>query len=527
MKAQRREEIFSTREIQEFFPAERRGHRLTCHADGSGSCRRGVLSIVANKGGGAGACLRESESGWIVAVGQYRNVIIGSGEAGKWMAWTLGAQGERTVVVERGQLGGACPNVACLPSKNEIYSARVQSLIRRAGEFGMDTGALAVKMAGVYERKRKMVEGEARIHRDNFKASGVEVVMGEARFVEARTVAVAIAGGGESLLRGERIFLATGSRAAMPAVPGLKESGAMTHVELLDLERVPEHLVVLGGGYVGLEFAQAMRRFGSRVTIVQRSGRLLPMEDADVSAAIEELMRDEGIAVRAGAELKAVHGKSGEMVKLAIEVAGTREDIQATDILVATGRTPNTDRLDAASGGIELDGRGYIRVNERLETTADGVWAMGDCAGSPQFTHVSFDDYRIVRDNLGGGARTTRDRLIPYCLFTDPEVAHVGLSETGAKAKGIAYRMAKIPMTAILRTHTISEPRGFAKLLVGADDRVLGFTAFGAEASEMMVAAQMAIVGKTPLQALRQAIFTHPTTAEGFQTLLARIPAAG
>ncbi len=459
-----------------------------------------------------------------MAIEEFENVIIGSGEAGKWMAWTLGKRGEKTVMIERWLLGGACPNVACLPSKNVITSARVHSLIRRGQEFGMETGALKVNMAGVFERKRKMVDGDAQIHRENFKASGVEVVMGEGRFIEARTIRVSLNAGGERSFRGRRVFLSTGSRAAIPSVPGLKESGPMTHVEALDLERVPEHLVVLGGGYVGLEFAQAMCRFGSRVTIVQRPPRLLPTEDADMSDAILQLMRDEGIDVLLGTELKRVAGRSGDAVTLTVNAPDGEKQIAATDILVATGRTPNTDHLDVEKGGVELDPRKFIRVNDRLETTASGVWAMGDCAGSPHFTHVAYDDFRVVRDNLDGGTRSTAGRLIPYCVFTDPELAHVGLHEAEAKARGIAYRVAKIPMTMVLRTHTISEPRGFLKMLVGTDDRILGFTAFGAEASEMMVAAQMAIVGRIPLQTLRQIIFTHPTMAEGVQVLLTKIP---
>jgi pyruvate/2-oxoglutarate dehydrogenase complex dihydrolipoamide dehydrogenase (E3) component len=366
-----------------------------------------------------------------------------------------------------------------------------------------------------------MVEGLIELHLNNFKASGAELVMGEARFTEPKTVEVALNAGGSRLLRGERVFLCVGSRASIPNVPGLAAAGPMTHVEALNLERLPEHLVILGGGYVGLEFAQALRRFGSRVTIVQRGKQLLEREDADVAKAILDLMRDEGVEVMLQAEAFQVTGHSGTAVKLQVRDGASERTIEASDILVAAGRTPNTDRLEAAKGNVRLDSRGYIHVNEKLQTSAADVWAVGDCAGSPQFTHAGFDDFRVVMDNLAGGNRTTLGRLIPYCLFTDPELAHVGMNESEAKVKGVAYRIARLPMSMVLRTRTLSQTRGFAKALIGADDRILGFTAFGAEASEMMAVVQTAMLGSMPYTALRDAIFTHPTAAEGLNDLFA------
>ena len=298
----------------------------------------------------------------------------------------------------------------------------------------------------------------------------------------------------------------------------------MTHVEALNLERLPDHLVILGGGYVGLEFAQAMRRFGSRVTIIQRGPRLLEREDPDVADALLELMKDEGIEVLLQAEVLKVTGRSGTGVALRVRPGTTERTLEASDILVAAGRTPNTDRLDVAKAGVELDARGYIRVNDKLQTSAADVWAMGDCAGSPQFTHVGYDDFRVVLDNLAGGSRTTRGRLIPYCLFTDPELAHVGMNETEARAKNVPYRIARMPMAMVLRTRTLSQTRGFVKALIGADDRILGFTAFGAEASEMMAVVQTAMLGGMPYTALRDAIFTHPTAAEGLIALFGNVP---
>jgi pyruvate/2-oxoglutarate dehydrogenase complex dihydrolipoamide dehydrogenase (E3) component len=452
----------------------------------------------------------------------YQNLVIGSGVGGKLLGWTLAKRGQKTVVVERAMIGGACPNVACLPSKNVIYSAKAVALVDPHRGLGVTKGQLEVDMPAVTRRKRKMVDDLVAMHLANFKASGAELVMGEARFVEPKTVEVSLNGGGSRRLRGERVFLCLGSRASIPPVPGLADARPLTHVEALNLERVPDHLVIVGGGYVGLEFAQAIRRFGSRVTIIQHAGQLLEREDADIARAVEELMRDEGIDVVLRAEILDVAGRSGDSVKLRLRAGGSETTLEASDILVAAGRTPNTDRIDVAKAGIELDASGHIRVNERLQTTAAEVWAVGDCAGSPHFTHVSEDDFRVVLSNLDGGNRTTRDRLIPYCLFIDPELAHVGLSEADAQAKGVSYRLVKQPMAAVLRSHTLSETRGFAKALIGPDDRILGFTALGAEASEMMVAVQVAMLGGLPYTTLRDAILTHPTTAEGLIGLFSR-----
>lgn len=453
-------------------------------------------------------------------VEQYHNLIIGSGEAGKYLAWNLAKMGQKTALVERSMIGGSCPNIACLPSKNVVHSAKAISLIDPTKGLGVVTGSYKVDMAGVARRKREMVEGLIELHLANFKASGVELVMGEARFTAPKTIEVIPNNSGaHRVLQGDRMFLCVGSRASIPVVPGLASAKPMTHVEALDLERLPAHLVILGGGYVGLEFAQAMRRFGSQVTIIQHGPRLLDREDADVSDALLELMNDEGITVILKAEVLSVEGRSGSGVKLNVRSGETEKNIEASDILVAAGRTPNTDRLDVARAGVELDKRGYISVNEKLQTSAADVWAMGDCAGSPQFTHAGYDDFRVVLSNLTGGNRTTHERLIPYCLFTDPELAHIGLSESEVKARNLPYRLFRIPASMVMRMRTLSETDGFIKALIGADDRILGFTAFCAEASELMAAVQVAMLGDIPYTMLRDAIFTHPTASEGLMVL--------
>jgi len=457
---------------------------------------------------------------------RYDAVVLGTGEAGKYMAWHLGSSGKRTVVIERKFIGGNCPNVACLPSKNVIQSAKVASYFQRGKEFGMLTDKWTVSMPGVRARKREMVDGLHQVHMDNFARSKAEIVMGEGRFIGDRTLKVSLAGGGERILRGDQVFINTGTRAAIGNTPGLAEASPLTHIEALELDVVPEHLLILGGGFVGLEFAQAMRRLGSRVTIVERNDRLLHNEDLDVSEAITQLFQDEGIVTVANTSLGRVEGKSGQGVRLYGSRRQSQIIVEGSHLLVATGRIPNTDGIGLDLAGVKITKKGFVDVNERLETSAPGVWALGDCAGSPLFTHISFDDFRIVRDNLGGGRRTTTGRQVPSCLFTDPELAHVGLDESQAKQQGIAYRLAKIPMAAVLRTRAMSETRGFLKVLVAAaDDQILGFTGFGEGAGEIMATVQLAIRAGIPYTVLRDMTITHPTLAEGIVALLSKVPA--
>jgi len=457
---------------------------------------------------------------------KYEILVIGSGEAGKWTAWTMADEGNRTAMVERRWLGGSCPNIACLPSKNVIYSARVGSLARRGAEFGLEMDQLRINMAGVQQRKREMVEAEHQFHAKRTADAGIELIMGEGRFVAPKTVEVALNGGGTRRIVGERVFLDLGSHSAMPNVPGLAAANPMTHIEVLDLDRLPGHLIVIGGGYIGLELAQAMRRFGSDVTVIEQGAQLADREDPDVGTALLDLFHDEGIKVLLRTHISRIEGQSGKEVRVRAKEGPGERTIEGTDLLVATGRTPNTKGIGLEQVGVELDERGYIKVNDRLETTATNVWAMGDCAGSPQFTHVAYHDFRVVRDNLKGGNRTTKDRIVPFCMFTDPELARVGRNESEAKRDKLEYRIAKLPMANVLRTHTIAEPRGFMKMLIGKDsDEILGFTAFGVEASELMAAVQTAMIGRMPYTILRDAIFPHPTISEGLVYLLQQIAA--
>jgi pyruvate/2-oxoglutarate dehydrogenase complex dihydrolipoamide dehydrogenase (E3) component len=459
---------------------------------------------------------------------EYDLVVLGSGEAGKYIAWTMATRGQHVAVVERRYVGGSCPNIACLPSKNIIHSAKVVSLLQRRMEFGVRAADATVDMTAVRARKRAMVDGLVEMHRGKYEASGTELVMGRGKFIGPRTIEIVLNDGGIRTLRGKNVIISTGSRSTLPPIPGLQEAAPLTHVEALELDRVPQHLILIGGGYIGLELAQAFRRFGSQVTIVERNATLIHREDADVAGAITDLFRDEGIKICTGTVVERVDGTSGEGVKLECRPGGANLVIEGTDLLVAAGRIPNTDGIGLELAGIELDHRGHVQVNERLQTTAEGVWAVGDCAGSPYFTHIAFDDFRVVRDNLAGVQRVTTGRLVPFCLFTDPELARVGLSEKETQQRGIRYRQFKVPMIAVLRTRTLSETRGFLKALIEADsDRILGFTAFGAGAGEVMAVVQVAMAAGLPYTALRDAILTHPTIAEGLIALFTSTPTEG
>jgi len=369
---------------------------------------------------------------------RYEMLVLGSGIGGKILAWQMAKSGHRTAVVERKLIGGSCPNTNCLPSKNEIWSAKVADLVHHADRFGIVTGSVATDMKRVLARKRDMVDGLIAMHLDQYKASGAELIMGTGRFIAPKTIEVNLNDGGTRVLTGDRVALNLGTHAAIPDIPGLAAAKPLTNVEALELDRLPDHLVVIGGGYVGLELAQAYRRFGSRVSIIETGPQLASREDSDVAAALLEMLRDEGIAVHLEAKVLGVQGRSGQTVSLQLRTPSGDQTIEGSDILVAAGRTPNTAGIGLEVAGVALDPRGYISVSDRLETSAPDVWAIGECAGSPQFTHVSEDDFRIIWDNLAGGDRTTRGRLIPYCMFTDPPLARVGLSEAEARHQGIA-----------------------------------------------------------------------------------------
>ncbi|MGA9571965.1 MAG: FAD-dependent oxidoreductase [Candidatus Acidiferrales bacterium] len=461
-------------------------------------------------------------------VEEYDLVILGDGTGSTLAAWTFAGEGKRVAVVERKYIGGSCPNIACLPSKNIIHSAKVAAYVRESKEFGITAEGFSVDMSAVRGRKRRMVSGLNEMYLDNYEKTGAEFILATGRFIAPKTVEATLPDGSVRRLRGTNVIVSTGTRAALDPIPGLAEAQPLTHIETLELGEVPEHLLVLGGGYIGLELAQAMRRFGSRVTLIERNEQLVSREDDDVTEALTGLFRDEGVEIFLNAKTKRVTGTSGDAVQVVMEQNGVEKTLEGSHLLVATGRKPNTEGIGLELAGIALTDRGYIKVNERLQTTAPGVWAIGEAAGSPQFTHISVDDFRVVHDNLSGsGKRVTTGRQVPFCLFTDPEFARVGLSEKEAKAQAIAYRSFKIPMEAVLRARTLGETRGFMKALVENDsDRILSFAAVGVGAGETMAVVQTAMIAGLPYTALRDAVLTHPTLAEGLGALFSSEPVA-
>lgn len=456
---------------------------------------------------------------------RFNVVILGSGQGGKLLAWNLARAGKKVAVVERQWVGGSCPAVACMPSKNEIWGARVAYLAQNAAHFGTLTGPVHIDMAKVRRRKQDMIEREVALHLNAYKESGAKLIMGTGRFVAPKTIEALLNDGGTRLVMGEQIAVDVGSHAAIPNIPGIEAARPLTHIEALELDYLPEHLIMLGGGYTGIEMAQAFRRFGSRVTIVEPGPQLLAREDSDVATEINRILSREGIQVLLGTQPTWVQGRSGEQVTVRARTASGEETIEGSDLLVAIGRVPNTTGIGLDNAGIELDERGYIRVNDQLQTSAPDTWAIGECAGSPQFTHASVDDFRIVRENMVGGSRTTVGRLVPYVVFTDPQLAHVGLSEKDAQRQGIATRVGRLPMSQVLRREATDETWGFMKVLVARDDdRILGFTMIGSDAGEVMAVMQTAMLARLPYQQLRDAAIAHLTVAEGIGPLLSNVP---
>ena len=452
----------------------------------------------------------------------YDVLVIGGGKGGKTLAIDLGHAGVRTALVERSaeMIGGSCINLACIPTKTLIASARAAQNARRAAEFGVRTGDVQVDWPAVRNRAESVVRAmRAMNHKNLTTAPALDFILGAARFAGPGSIEVKDASGAVRLLSAEKIFINTGTRPAVRNLPGLAQSGALNSESIQRLDALPRHLLILGGSYIALEFAQMFRHFGCAVTIVERSPRLLAREDPDVTETLGALLRDDGIAIELGAAVSGIE-RTGDETVVAFSKGGKVSRVVGSHVLAALGRTPNTEALNLDAVGITTDARGFVQVNERLETTAKGVWALGDVNGGPEFTHASLDDYRIVKTNVFGvGSRTTKDRLVPFTLFTEPELARVGLTETEARKQGLSVRVASMPVAAIPRAKTASEKRGLIKVVIDTKtNRVLGCTILSVEAGEMIAAAQMAMIAGLPFTALRDAIWSHPTMVEGFNT---------
>ncbi|MBX9568949.1 MAG: mercuric reductase [Candidatus Obscuribacterales bacterium] len=451
----------------------------------------------------------------------YDIAVIGGGKAGKTLAMDMAQSGRKTILIERSMIGGSCINVACIPSKTMFRSAKLAQLMRESESFGLNAVSVNPSMENIRAHKRGIVDAMRNANLAKFQESGLTLLMGEAQFVGQKELSVKTEKRIEKLTA-DKIYINTGTRPMMPNIPGLNECQPLTSESIMELDSLPEHLLVYGSGYIGIEFAQMFRRFGVKVTVISRSSQILNQEDADISNEILEILKAEGIEFRLSTEIKAAKRVSPTKIDfdLRSNAGGGNQKISGSHILIAVGRVPNTERLNLNIAGIQTNERGFIKVNEKLETTIRNIWALGDVNGGPQFTHVSLDDYRIVAANMRGGNRTTRDRLIPYTVFIDPELGRVGLTEKDALKAGHDILVAKLPFAAIAGARTRGETKGMMKAIIdNRNSKILGVSVLGAEGGELMAVAQMAIKAGLPYTALRDAIFAHPTMAEGFNQL--------
>ncbi|QIX62329.1 mercuric reductase [Hymenobacter sp. BT18] len=453
-------------------------------------------------------------------------LIIGSGQAGNPLATALARAGRKVVLVEKNLLGGSCINYGCSPVKAMLASAERVRQVETAAEYGVQASAPRPDLRAIVARKDAIIQQMRDGVRRNLtkEQSGITVLHGHATFTNKRTVQVALTGSQEQLVTAPLIFINTGTRAAVPDIPGLAESGFLTNVEILDLKELPEHLLILGGGYLGLEFGQMFRRFGSRVTIIEHADRLLEHEDSDVCAAMQAQLEADGVAVVLGAEVRRVsRNKAGQYTLTASTPAGERR-LQGTHLLVATGRTPNTDDLGLDQAGIEVDERGYIQVNERLQTNVRGIYALGDVHPGPQFTHLAYDDYRVVRDALlHGKRRSAKARPLPYVVFTEPQLGRIGLSEQQARHQKIPYHVASMPVRVVGRALQTGHTTGFMKVLVDERRRIIGAAIFSEQGGEIMSMIQLAMAGRLTCEQLQDTVFAHPTWAEALNNLFAKL----
>jgi pyruvate/2-oxoglutarate dehydrogenase complex dihydrolipoamide dehydrogenase (E3) component len=458
-----------------------------------------------------------------VAAQHYDDIVIGAGQAGVPLATTLAKAGRKTALVEREHVGGTCINEGCTPTKTMVASAKVAYLDRRSADYGVSDGQVAVDMVAVRQRKRDIVKSFRSGGERRLQDAGVELIMSEARFIGPKELEVNLTGGETVRLSAENIFINVGARPANPPIEGLDSIPALNSTTIMELDEVPEHLLVLGGSYVGLEFAQMFRRFGSEVTVVQRGTQLMSREDADVAEEVAEIMRQDGIEVLLETQTRRAEQTEDGRIRLTVSGPDGESTLEGSHLLVAAGRPPNTEKLNLDTAGIETDRRGQIKVNERLETNVEGVYALGDVKGGPAFTHISYDDFRIIRANLiEGGTATITDRKVPYTVFIDPQLGRAGLSEQEAREQGRNVRVAKIPMSYVARAIEVDETRGFMKAVVDADtDQILGCAILGIEGGEIAAMLQIAMMGEVPYTTLRDTVFSHPTLSESLNTLFA------
>lgn len=456
---------------------------------------------------------------------RFDSIVIGSGQAGTPLSLALAEAGRKTALIERQHVGGTCINEGCTPTKTMVASARVAYLARRAADYGVNTGPVSVNQAKVRERKRAIVESfRGGSQRRLEQAKGLELIFGSARFLGPNSVEVQLNAGGARQLTAANIFINTGARAGRPEIAGLDSVPALDNISIMELDAVPEHLLVIGGGYVGLEFGQMFRRFGSKVSIVHSHPQLLTREDADVAEEIASILVEDGIELVLDAETVRV-SRNADLISLTVRTRRGERTLTGSHLLLAAGRVPNTEALNLRAAGVVTYGRGFIKADNRLQTSAPGIYALGDVKGGPAFTHISYDDYRIIRANLlEGGNASTEKRLVPYTVFLDPQLGRVGLTEAQALAKGLQVEVAKMPMTSVARALEVGETRGFIKAVVDSRTKqILGAAVLGIEGGELMAMLEVAIMGQLPYTALRDGIFAHPTLAESLNNLFLKL----
>lgn len=459
-------------------------------------------------------------------VEEFKAIVIGAGQGGMPLARALAGAGWKTAIIEREHVGGTCINEGCTPTKTMVASARAAFIAGRGANYGVETGDITVNMQRVKQRKRDVV--------DSFRGSNerrlsttpnLELIEGEARFSDYKALDVALKSGGMRQLRAERILINTGGRPTMPPIPGLESVPALNSTTIMELDEVPEHLIVLGGSYVGLEFGQMFHRFGSRVTVVQRSSKLLGREDADIAEAVADILREDGMQILVNTESLSVSKSEDGGIAFGVKSQGEEKTVYGSHLLVAIGRAPNVESLNLGATGVELDARGFIKVNEKLETNVPGIYALGDVNGGPAFTHISYDDFRILRTNLlESGNASTRNRMVPYTVFIDPQLGRIGMSEEEARSKGLTVKVGKMPMNYVARALEVDESRGFMKAVVDEENgQILGAAVLGIEGGEIMAMIQIAMMGHLHYSILRDAVFAHPTLAESLNNLFASI----
>ncbi len=459
----------------------------------------------------------------------YDAIIIGSGQAGNPLAVKFAVTGKKVALVERESIGGSCVNVGCSPTKTLEASGRVAQLVRRAADYGIDIqGPFSVNMEKVRQRKRNIVQMFSNGDKSKLERKGVRIIWGEARFAGPKELTVALKDGGTGNIRGDLVFIDTGTRPAVPQIEGLSACRVLTNENIMELDVVPEHLMVIGGGYVGVEFGRMFNRFGSEVTIIHRNRHVLSREDSDLAEAIQDIFREDGIRIILEADThRAVQDPDGT-IHLTLTCRAGRETISGSHLLVAAGRTPNSDMLDLQAAGVETDAQGYIIVDPHLRTTGEGIYALGDIKGGPAFTHISYDDYRVVRNNLfDGGVASIEGRILPYAVFIDPQLGRIGFSEREAEAQGLRFETVKMPMAHVARALEVDETRGFMKALIEKDSgRILGFACLGMEGGELMAVVQTAMAGGLTWRDLKNMIYAHPTLAESLNNLFSLVERA-